>query len=88
VIGFPSGTLIAAGNRHPYRWPVEGKESPVAQHTFGIFEVFPDLAGRKAHVEGGGGDIFRDVERMNDILAEPAHVHKVDVLLSKQVFTA
>jgi hypothetical protein len=47
-----------------------------------------DLAGRKAHVEGGGGDIFRDVERMNDILAEPAHVHKVDVLLSKQVFTA
>ncbi len=55
--------------------------------TFGIFEVFPDLAGRKAHIEGGG-DIFRDVERMNDILAEPAHVHKVDVLLSKQVFTA
>jgi hypothetical protein len=56
--------------------------------TFGIFEVFPDIAGRRAHVDGGGGDIFRDVERMNDILAAPAHVHKVDVLLSKQVFTA
>jgi len=56
--------------------------------TFGIFEVFPDLAGRQAHVEGGGGKIFRDVERMNDILVSPAHVYRVDVLMSKQVFTA
>jgi quinol monooxygenase YgiN len=56
--------------------------------TFAIFEVFPDLAGRRAHVAGGGGEIFRDLERMNDILATPAHVQKVDVLLSKQVFTA
>ncbi|MGI5229043.1 putative quinol monooxygenase [Actinoallomurus sp. CA-142502] len=56
--------------------------------TFAIFEVFPNLAGLQAHVEGGGGDIFRDVERMNDILAVPAHVQKVDVLMSKQVFTA
>ena len=55
--------------------------------TFAIFEVFPDLAGRRAHVAGGGGDIFRDLERMNDILAAPAHVQKVDVLLSKQVFS-
>lgn len=60
--------------------------------TFAIFEVFPDIAGRRALVAGdgggGGGDIFRDVERMNGILAAPAHVQKVDVLLSKQVFTA
>ncbi len=59
-----------------------------SETTFAIFEVFPDLAGRRAHVAGGGGDVFRDVERMNDILARPAHVQKVDVLLSKQVFTA
>lgn len=59
-----------------------------SETTFAIFEVFPDLAGRRAHVAGGGGDIFRDIERMNDILAAPAHVQKVDVLLSKQVFTA
>jgi quinol monooxygenase YgiN len=59
-----------------------------SETTFAIFEVFPHLAGRRAHVAGGGGDIFRDVERMNDILAAPAHVQKVDVLLSKQVFTA
>lgn len=56
--------------------------------TFGIFEVFPDLAGRQAHVDGGGGEIFRDIQRMNNILATPAHVFKVDVLMSKQVFTA
>ncbi len=54
--------------------------------TFGIFEAFPDLAGRNAHVAGGGGDIFRDVERMNDILAQPAHVYRMDVLLTKKVF--
>ena len=56
--------------------------------TFAIFEVFPDIAGRNAHVAGGGGDIFRSFERMNDILARPAHVQKVDVLFSKQVFPA
>ena len=56
--------------------------------TFGIFEVFPDLAGRRAHTDGGGGDIFRDLERMNALLVSPAHVYKVDVLMGKQVFTA
>jgi hypothetical protein len=52
--------------------------------TFGIFEAFPDIAGRDAHVAGGGGDIFRDNARMNDILAFPAHVYRVDVLFSKK----
>ena len=58
-----------------------------SETTFGIFEAFPTIAGRQAHVDGGGGDIFRDLERMNAILASPAHVRKMDVLLSKQVFT-
>jgi quinol monooxygenase YgiN len=57
-----------------------------SETTFAIFEAFPDIAGRQAHVDGAGGDIFRDVERMNAILAKPAHVQKVDVLLSKRVF--
>ena len=57
-----------------------------SQTTFAIFEAFPNLTGRQAHVSGGGGDIFRDVARMNDILAEPAHVQKVDVLFNKLVF--
>ena len=54
---------------------------------FAIFEAFPDLAGRQAHVEGGGGKIFRDVERMNAILAAAAQVHRVDVLMSKDHFS-
>lgn len=54
--------------------------------TFAIFEAFPSIAGRNAHVAGGGGDIFRDLARMNHILARPAHVQKVDVLLCKPVF--
>ena len=58
-----------------------------SETTFGIFETFPSIAGRQAHVDGGGGDIFRDIERMNAILAYPAHVYKVDVLLAKQTFT-
>jgi len=53
--------------------------------AFGIFEAFPDVAGRDAHVAGGGGDIFRDIERMNRILAYPAHVYRVDVLLYKRI---
>lgn len=57
-----------------------------SQTTFAIFEAFPDIAGRNAHVAGGGGDIFRDVARMNAILAQPAHVQKVDILLSKRIF--
>ena len=55
--------------------------------SFGIFEAFPDLAGRQAHVEGGGGEIFRDVTRMNAILADAAKVHRVDVLMSKDIFS-
>lgn len=50
---------------------------------FGIFEAFPSIAGRDAHVAGGGGDIFRDNARMNEILTSPAHVYRVDVLLNK-----
>lgn len=51
--------------------------------TFGIFEAFPNIAGRDAHVAGGGGDIFRDSARMNEILASPARVYRLDVLLNK-----
>jgi len=54
--------------------------------TFAIFEAFPDIAGRNAHVAGRGGDIFRDIARMNRILARPAHVQKVDILLNKLLF--
>ena len=57
-----------------------------SESTFAIFEAFPNIAGRNAHVVGGGGDIFRSIERMNDILAHAAQVQKVDVLFSKRLF--
>lgn len=57
-----------------------------SDNVFGIFEKFSGVAGRQAHVDGGGGDIFRDVERMNSLLASAARVYKLDVLLSKQIF--
>lgn len=54
-----------------------------SQSVFGIFEAFPNKLGRDAHVGGGGGDIFRDHARMNELLAQPAHVFRLDVLLNK-----
>lgn len=53
---------------------------------FAIYEAFPDIAGRNAHVAGAGGDIFRDLERMNAILSKPAHVQKVDILFAKKLW--
>lgn len=58
-----------------------------SQTKFAIFEAFPGLAGRQAHVDGGGGDIFRDVARLNAILTVAAKVHRVDVLMSKDTFS-
>jgi hypothetical protein len=58
----------------------------LSEREFAIFEAFPNIAARNAHVAGGGGDIFRDVKRMNRILATPAQVRKVDVLFAKEVF--
>ena len=58
-----------------------------SERVFGTFEAFPDIAGRQAHVEGGGGDIFRDRARMNAILADAARVHRLDVLMSKDAFS-
>jgi hypothetical protein len=76
--------ILACVEEEPATGPWYGVR--YSETTFGIFEAFPNLAGRQAHIDGGGGDIFRDVERMNAILAHPAHVYKVDVILSKEVF--
>lgn len=54
--------------------------------AFGIIEMFANIAGRDIHTKGEGGNIFRDLDRMNDILAYPAHLYRLDVLLSKKSF--
>lgn len=76
--------ILACVEQEPATGPWYGVR--FSQTIFGVFEAFPNLAGRQAHVEGGGGRIFRDVERMNAILAYPAHVYRLDVLMSKEEF--
>lgn len=76
--------ILACVEQEPATGPWYGVR--YSQTTFGVFEAFPNLAGRQAHVEGGGGTIFRDIKRMNAILAYPAHVYRLDILMSKEVF--
>lgn len=76
--------ILACVEQEPATGPWYGVR--YSQTTFGVFEAFPNLAGRQAHVEGGGGKIFRDIKRMNSILAYPAHVYRLDILMSKEVF--
>lgn len=49
--------------------------------TFGIFDVFPDDAGRQAHMTGRVADALR--EQWADLLAQPPSIEKVDILASK-----
>jgi hypothetical protein len=36
-----------------------------SETVFAIFEAFPDIAGRQADLDRLGGDISRELERMN-----------------------
>ena len=49
--------------------------------TFGIFDAFPDEAGRKAHL--GGPIAAALVAKAADLVAEPPKVGQVDVLAAK-----
>ncbi len=49
--------------------------------TFGIFDVFPDEAGRQAHMTGRVADALR--AQWADLLAQPPSIEQVDVLASK-----
>lgn len=49
--------------------------------TFGIFDVFPDDAGRKAHLSGAVAAAL--IERAPDLFAEPPAIDEVDVLAAK-----
>lgn len=48
---------------------------------YGIFDVFPDEAGRDAHLSGAVAKALR--ERAGELLAEPPRIQKLDVLASK-----
>jgi quinol monooxygenase YgiN len=49
--------------------------------TFGIFDVFPDDAGREAHLNGRVAAAL--MAKASDLLAKPPSIQKIDVLASK-----
>jgi len=51
--------------------------------TFGIFEAFPDSAARNAHDGGPGGRNFLRSADLDDMLAYPAHLYRLDVMFGK-----
>jgi len=49
--------------------------------TFGIFDAFPDDAGRQAHLSGRVAAAL--MAKASDLLAKPPDIKKVDVLAAK-----
>jgi quinol monooxygenase YgiN len=49
--------------------------------TFGIFDAFPDEAGRNAHLSGRVAAAL--MEKASDLLAQPPTIEKIDVLAAK-----
>ena len=49
--------------------------------TFGIFDAFPDDAGRDAHLNGRVAAAL--MAKADELLAKPPQIMKVDVLASK-----
>ena len=49
--------------------------------TFGIFDAFPDEAGRQAHLSGRVAAAL--MAKASDLLARPPSIEKLDVLANK-----
>jgi quinol monooxygenase YgiN len=49
--------------------------------TFGIFDAFPDEAGRQAHLSGRVAAAL--MAKASDLLSQPPSIEKVDVLATK-----
>ncbi len=49
--------------------------------TFGIFDAFPDEAGRQAHLAGRVADALK--AKASELFAQPTNIEKVDVLAAK-----
>jgi len=49
--------------------------------TFGIFDAFPDEAGRQAHLEGRVAAAL--MAKASELFAEPPVIEKVDILAVK-----
>lgn len=53
----------------------------IGPSTFGIFDAFPDDAGRQAHMVGRVADAL--MAQAPDLLAQPPSIERIDVLASK-----
>jgi quinol monooxygenase YgiN len=49
--------------------------------TFGIFDAFPDEAGRQAHLSGKVAAVL--MEKAGELFTKPPSIEKVDVLAAK-----
>ena len=49
--------------------------------TFGIFDAFPDEAGRRAHLAGRVAAALK--EKASELFAQPPTIEEVDVLAAK-----
>lgn len=49
--------------------------------TFGIFDAFPDEAGREAHLSGRVAAAL--MAKAGDLLSEPPEIRKIEVLAAK-----
>ena len=72
-----SGLAIVEGEPQTTVWfAIKMSES-----TFGIFDAFPDEAGRQAHLSGQVAAAL--MAKAPELLAEPPVIEKVDVLAAK-----
>jgi len=53
----------------------------ISGSTFGIFDVFPDEAGRQAHLAGRVAAAL--MAKAPELLAQPPSIEKIDVLAAK-----
>jgi len=53
----------------------------LSARTFGIFDAFPDEAGREAHLSGRVAAALK--EKADDLLDEPFSIEKVEVVAAK-----
>lgn len=53
----------------------------IGPSTYGIFDAFPDDAGRRAHLSGRVAAAL--MAKASDLLAQPPTIEKVDVLAAK-----
>jgi quinol monooxygenase YgiN len=53
----------------------------IGPSTFGIFDTFPDEAGRQAHLSGKVAEAL--MAKASELLAKPPVIEKVDVLAVK-----